>query len=283
MTYDEQESSRTKGKPASLYFFRYGDTPDAYIAYTDAERSVSLNFDPDIGTVIFSAIAIKRGAIVASGALDKAPLAVRTPHDADLADLFMDHPPSQVVTLTIWDGHFGEDDFALVWSGRVLSHASEGNEAVYTCEPISTSLKRTGLTRNYQISCPLVLYGPDCRADQEAATVSSHAVTVSGPVVSLPDDWAPADQKSAYVAGFATWIRVDGRTERRTIIKLTSPNIMVLSGTASGLEPSLEIKLTLGCPHDLEGCSNLHNNIQNYGGQWLIPTENPFGIKNNFN
>lgn len=283
MTFAAIEGSRALGKPISLYFFRYGDASDAFFAYTDAAADAVLEFDPDLGPVTFVATPIKREGIVVSGVLDKATLTIRTPQDTALADLFMTHPPSQQVILTIWDGHIGEDDIAVVWSGRVTSHASEANESVLSCEPVSTSLKRTGLTRNFQIPCPLALYGPDCRADRETATISTNALGVNGPLVSLPDSWAPADRKTSFAQGIASWVTVEGRTEQRTIIRLRDlDNTLVLSGVASGLTPALELKLTLGCRHTLEDCSTLHDNIQNYGGQWLIPTDNPFGIKNNF-
>lgn len=287
MTFSLRESSRSKGRPLSLYFFRYGDTPEAYIGYTDAAYDVTLDFDEEIGPATFKSAPIRRSNISVSGSLDKAALQIKTPQNSELADLFILHPPSQVVTLTIWDGHVGDDDFAVVWSGRVISHASEVNEAVYNCEPVSTSLKRAGLTRNYQIPCPLVLYSQGwgkCNASEEAATRLTHAISVDGPLVALPDNWAPADLKPSFATGFATWRQLDGRTERRTIIRLRDGNnTMVLSGLASGLAPALALYVTLGCPHTTAACKDLHNNIQNYGGQFLIPTENPFGVKNNFN
>jgi hypothetical protein len=289
MTFDALESSRALGRPLSLYFFRYGDTDDAYFAYTDAEKGVSFTFDADLGPVLFEAIAIQRTAITVSGTLDKAALTVTTPDNTDLAGMFMDHPPSQVVILTIWDAHLdatGEalDDAVLAWSGRVIGHAGEGNETTYTCEPVSTSLKRPGLTRNYQIHCPLALYQQGwgfCNADQAAATISLNATSVDGPLVSLASDWADSALKPKYIGGLATWVRADGRTEIRTIVRQQSDDVLLLSGVASGLAPGIELKLALGCNHDLDGCT-LHDNIQNYGGEWLIPTNNPFGIKNDF-
>lgn len=282
MTYATTEASRALSKPISLYFFRYGDGPDDYHAYTDGERPVSFTFDADLGPVIFEAIPISRRSISVSGTLDKASLQIRTPRNAELALMFMDHPPSQVVTLTLWEGHVDKQEFVLAWSGRLISHEGEGEEATYACEPVSTSLKRPGLTRNYQIHCPLVLYGGECRADRTAATITRNPAAVDGPLLTLAPSWETSERKPKYVGGMATWVRSDGRTEVRSIVRQQSDDVLILSGTASGLTAGMVVQLILGCNHDLDDCENLHNNILNYGGQWLIPTDNPFGIKNNF-
>lgn len=287
-SFNAQETSRAEGRPIELYFFRYGPEPDDYLSYTDAEKSVKATFDPDLGPVIFTATPIQHSEITVSGSLDKATITVNMPETSDLTDMFMESPPSQEVTLDIWEVHLNDgavDDaeLSLAWSGRVLGHSGEGVEAVYTCEPVSTSLKRPGLTRNYQVHCPLVLYGGDCRADIAAATITVNAAGVDGPLLSLGSGWASDDLKPKYASGMAIWVRADGRTERRTIINLLSGNdTLTLSGAATGLTPGMAVQLVLGCDHTMADCRDLHSNIQNYGGQAFIPNSNPFGVKNIF-
>ena len=39
----------------------------------------------------------------------------------------------------------------------------------------------------------------------------------------------------------------------------------------------------LGCPHTLEGCETIHDNVVNYGGHPFIPVaSNPIGKNNHF-
>lgn len=282
MTFPIREASRTLGEPISLYFFRYGDTPDAYYAYTDCEQQVEHEFDPQVGLVVFQPIPVDRGEITSSGSLDKAAMEIRTPQNAELAQLFSLHPPSQIVTVVIFQGHEGDTDFRVEWMGRVLGSSREGNEAVYTCEPVSTSMKRPGLRRNYQYQCPHVLYsqGPGlCNADREARSILRSATGVAGALVTF----GAIDNPDMYIGGIAEWTAPDGRKELRSIVRRADGLTFVFSGIALGLTPGVVVKLSAGCDHKMDGdCLNLHNNVQNFGGQPWIPTENPLGIKNNY-
>lgn len=280
MTFPIRESSRTLGEPVNLYFIVYGDTPASYYAYTDSEQEVHLNFDAALGEVIFKPIPITHGNITASGSLDKSAVEMRTPQSAELAQLFTLHPPSQIIRLTIFQAHDGDGDYRVEWVGRILGSSREVNEAVYTCEPVSTSMKRPGLRRNYQYQCPHVLYGPQCKADRGRATILRSVTGVAGALVSLPPGWDANPDR--FNGGLAEWLTADGRTELRTIQKRADANTLILSGIAAGLVPGAQIKLSWGCKHDTPDCRDLHANVLNFGGQPWIPLKNPLGIKNNF-
>lgn len=283
MSFETYETSRAEAAPINLYYFRYGETADAFFAYTDAEEVITF------GGVAYQPIPIKRDSVKASGTLDKSTMQVNTPQNTELADLFKLYPPSQVVTLIIRQGHAFDPDaeYLVTWTGRVLGCKRQGNEAIYTCEPIATSLKRPGLRRNYQYGCPHVLYGPQCKANKTAATISRMALTVSGPYVTLADNWATEDRKPKYIGGMVEWIALDGRKEIRTVLKLKGVHNeqLLLSGISTGLVAGMSLDIILGCNHQAgltDDCIVLHNNISNYGGQPWIPFENPIGIKNNF-
>lgn len=287
MSFGIRESSRSLGEPISLFFVRYGETPDAYFAYTDAEQIVTIQFDPDLGDVSFLPVPISFGEITASGSLDKASVEMRMPQNTPLADLFKLHPPSQVITLKVFQGHGDEDDYKVAWIGRILGGGREENEAVYTCEPVSTSMKRPGLRRNYQYQCPHVLYGPQCQANRAAATISRAVTAVAGALVSIGGTFANPDN---YNGGIASWTTPDGRLEERTIVKRADTTTLIMSGVVVGLVVGQQIQLAFGCDHRLElagntltgDCIDLHNNVLNYGGDLWIPLKNPIGIVNNF-
>lgn len=278
MTLNARETSRHLGEPVDLYYFRYGETVDAYYAYTDAEQPVL--FDG----VTYQPISIQRDSINASGTLDKSNLEVKTAKNAELAELFRLYPPSQVVSLVIRQGHINDPDeqYLAIWTGRVIGHKREQSEAIYTCEPISTSMRRPGCRRSYQRGCPHVLYGPMCRADKDAHTISKSVLEVTGPILRFASTWEAADKKDQYLGGLAEWETADGRTEVRTILRIKDSTHILLTGTASGLTAGVTVKLSKGCPHTMEACLDIFDNIQNYGGQPWIPEVNPIGIKNNF-
>lgn len=282
MTFGAREQSRIAGHPIHLYEFRFGPEVGSVRRYTN----IAAGFD--FAAQSYAPLPIEHSEIVASGSLDKTTLQIRMPEVGDIPALYNGEPPSSVVTLIIRQGHLADGDFKVCWSGRVTGVGFEGKELVMDCEPISASLRRPGLTRDYQHGCSLVLYGPRCRASKAAAS-SNHVLTaVNGPILTLPSTWAVEGRKDKYVGGIAEWTNPAGRIERRSIVRRTGATQVTLSSGSEGLLAGATVTLVLGCNHqhgmtDPDGdCLNLHANILNFGGQWEIPLKNPIGIVNNY-
>lgn len=280
MSFDAREKSRQKGKPVSLYFFRYDVAPGCWYAFTSAEVEASAYVNDDVGLVTFTPAPISRGDINSSAASDKSTLEVRTPRDIGLAAKFPLWPPSKVATLLIFDGHVGEAEAKLVWSGRVLGWKRTGTEIVYQCDDSSSSMKRAGLRVNWQLSCNWVLYDPDtCKANKAAATFNAAVTGVAAALVSISGSW-DADK---FARGLAEWTCEDGRIEYRGITRLDGGTLH-LTGRAIDLEPGMTIRISYGCNllyNDPLGCP-LHNNKANFGGDPFIPDENPIGVTNSY-
>lgn len=291
MSFGNYEGSRFSGEPVNLYHFKYGENDNEFYAYTDAEQPIT---HPSTGpeSVIYAPIPIDRGKITSSGSLDKSNMKISTPYDCALADLYLSYPPSYVTSLIMYQGHVSDadQDFKVVWSGRVMSCARRGSQAEFTCEPISTSLRRNGLRRRYQFGCPHVLYGDDCRADKARATASVTVQSVSGSRITVASDWADIARAAKYVQGLAEWIATSGGREIRTILRAENGGrTFLLSGSPRGLVAGSALDLVLGCNHKAgipaqpDGdCAPLHDNILNFGGQPYIPFKSPIGFVNNF-
>ena len=281
MTFASQEESRQLGEPVNLYLFRFGSGVNDYFAYADCEESVSFN------GITFIPTPIDRANITSKTSLDKAELEIRTLQDTQLADKFRYYPPSEVVTLVIYQGHNLDpsNQWLAAWSGRVLGFKIEGNMAHYTCLPVSTSMQRPGLRRHYQYGCPHLLYGQGvgrCNANKAAATISRTVSALFSNAIELPDSWesSPA-RKLKYANGMIEWTGA-GQTERRTILDVQSDNLLLLSGPVRNLIVGATVNISLGCNHKMDDCASIHNNIVNFGGQPYIPLKNPVGIRNNF-
>ena len=247
-------------------------------AYTDAERPFTYR------GVVYQPIPIKLGEINSTGKLDKSLLEVRIPRTAEITDEFRIYPPSQPITLIIKQGQRTDPDgeFLAVWTGRVLASAREGNESVLSCEPLSSSMRRPGLRRNYQIGCPYVLYGDGCRANKAAATRSTtvSAINNSTQAITLPGGWEGSFSPGKFIGGMVEWITEDGTKEIRKILR-RSGNVLTLSGYLRGLDVGYPVDVILGCNHQTSDCENLHDNIRNYGGFPTIPLTNPLGAGTN--
>jgi len=281
MTFASYESSRDLGKPVDLYYFRYGSDPDAYYAYTDAD--FPLTVDHGDGPITYDAVPIKRGEISSTGTLDRTTLEVSTARDAELADLFRVYPPAQVVTLIIRQSHLDDPDeeFPVVWTGRIVGSSRKKDSTVsYSCEPVSTSMRRPGLRRHYQYGCPHALYGIQCGANKAAATVTATVESISGTEVTLDAGWNAIDA-SKYLGGMIEYENADGETEIRSILRVTG-DMLTCSGILRDLAPAATISVILGCSRQMGDCKDIHDNIVNYGGQPWIPLKNPIGFYNNY-
>lgn len=283
MTFATYEESRTQGEPISLYHFQYGESSTQFYAYTDGEQAVTY------AGKIYLPIPIAMGAVRASGTLDKQSIEVRTPQNVELAELFRLYPPSQVVTLVVRQGHVGDADaqFLVTWTGRVIGHKRQGNEAVYTIESLATAMRRSILRRHYMLGCGHALYGPSCKANKAAATVIRSVLSVSGASVTLLDLWQTEERKPKYIGGMVEWEALDGTKESRWLVRLSGTNnqTLMLDGVAKGLVSGMSVNVILGCNHQAgleDDCIVLHENINNFGGCPWIPTQNPIGIKNTF-
>lgn len=286
MTFALRETSRAKGQPAALFFFRYGAGVDDFYAYTNAEYEKTHNL------INYQPVPISYGAIESSGTLDKKTLEVRTVLDNEVAELFRVSPPTYSVVLTIRRGHLNDPDneFLVEWTGRVLSCSREGSEAIFSCEPISTSLRRTGLRRHWQYSCPHVLYGPQCNANKAAATTTNTVVNVTAAAVILNNGWETPERAAKAHGGLVEWEGPNG-TIVRTIIAVNDDLVTLrLNGPTTGLQSGDQVAVSLGCNHRFEhngvafvdtDCQTIHANINNFGGQPWIPDDNPIGTNTN--
>jgi len=277
------ETSRDAGQPAELYLFRYGTDPLSYYAYTDTSEVVS------VGAYDYQPIPIKRGKIVSSGTLDKSALSVEAPLSCEAVELFRIYPPDEIVTLVIRAGHTtdgfagSETEWPVIWSGRIIQ-CSRDNEngpiGTFTCEPASTSMRRTGLRRHYQLSCPHVLYAQGdslCNADKVARSISTTVESMTDTRVRVPAADLMGYAMPKFLGGTVEWVSPAGRAVR-SIIRISGSSFM-LSGPTIGLAVSDAVTVSLGCNHQTDDCALLHNNILNYGGQPYIPQKNP--IKTN--
>lgn len=280
MTYATYEESREDGGPVQCYLFRYGVEAGEFYAYTNHTAELTIDHGGSVGEITYTPVPVQRDSITSNGTLDKSSLQISLDVGTDLAELFRVYPPSNVVTLTIYEGHLedGEEEFVVVWVGRIIAAGREGSGLTLSGEPVSTQLRRPGLRRNYQYGCPHVLYGPQCGASKPAATVTSTVASVAGSTVTLTSGWEGALPAAKFLRGVLEWVGAGGGTERRTIIRIAG-NILTLSGIPKDLVATDAVSVVLGCNHKAfasQGgdCEPLHGNINAYGGQPWIPVRN---------
>lgn len=297
MTFTLKELTRHGGDPVALYYFRWGAATNSFYAYTDAEHDIIAPGSVAGEYVTYTSAPIMRKSISSSGTLDKSTLEISVPRDLAVTTKFSAYPPSIVVSAVIRQGHLGETegDYPACWVGRVVGFSFQGSEAILALEPLSTSMQRNGLRRNYQYSCPHVLFAAgSCNADKDAATTLVNITSASVNTIVMPASWYGSISVNKYLSGTVEWTNALGNLEIRTILQITSGKDLVLDGPTTGLTAGYQISAIVGCNRksgiggDTDGdCTYLHiesggasppvPNIKNFGGQPWIPFKNPMG------
>jgi uncharacterized phage protein (TIGR02218 family) len=217
-------------------------------------------------------VPISRNAVEATSEVARLALEIRCSRSLPVLDLFAVAPPEDIVLITLRRLHAGDGEAVVMWMGRILNVTLNNAAAEIHCESVYTSLKRTGLRRLYQKSCPHVVYGSGCgltratyKATKTVSTVSGTTITVSS--IGVADAY--------YAGGYLEWTS-SGVVHRRAIRSQTGGSIEI-SFPIPGIAAAASVDLYPGCEHTLSTCTSKFANSDNYGGMPFFPTKNPFG------
>lgn len=275
MAFSLLAASRAKAKPITLFLIEYGTEPGSFYAYNNGLAPITY------AGKTYEPMPIEHSKITVKASMDKTSIDVSVSIKAGVAELFTAYPPTTVVRMSIFRGHSGDTEYKKIWAGRVLSGRRESPVLTMTCEPSRTSMRRAGLRRHYQYSCPHVLYGPQCKASKSAATIIREVSSVSGNTLTMEVGWDDTPSgASRYLGGMVEWINSDGETEVRTINRVAG-RVITLAGVARDVAAGDDVKVIRGCSRTMAGC-NTHSNILNFGGCPFIPKTNPVGKINGF-
>lgn len=269
MAFNDIEISEFGNAPIELYTFSRGSI---------TWRMNSSDEDVTFQGSVYPAIPLRRGRIESTQDLGKTNLRITMTRRASFVNQFIATSPTDIVSVTITRIHNGETDQAITWRGRVVNVKFLQNEAEVTCQPIYSSLRRPGLRRLYQLTCPHVLYGSECRVERTGFAVAATLTTVNGNEITAPEfiiSIDPTLNADWFVGGYVEFNN-GGLIDRRFIrehnnvtgtlsLNLSFPDLV--SGNAVTAYP--------GCTHTTGVCASKFSNILNYGGFPFIPTKNP--------
>lgn len=266
MAYDTLERSAADGRPVELYRFSRG--PISW-NYTSADR------DTLYDSVLYSAQPIQRGNIEQGPEAQRSGLRLTVARAFPVAALFMIAPPSDPIALVLRQMHYLDTEAATLWQGVITGVSFSAGQADIDLEPLSGTLRRSGLRRNYQRTCPFVLYGADCGADAQAVRLDGTADVING--LALTVAAAGARAAGFFAGGYVEWqIGADAVWERR-FITAHAGAVLTIDMPPVGLAVGAAVRLYPGCDHSLATCNTKFGNALNYGGMPFIPTKNPFG------
>jgi len=265
MPYNTLEISADQGRPIELYTFTRVGTA---WRYTSSDEEIVLQ------AATFSPAVIDRSGLEQGSEMNRSALTLTVQRDLAVAVLYQAGPPSDLITLTIQQMHYGDSEARLLWSGRIISVTTwEAGKAKILLEPVYTSLRRNGLRRLYQKSCPHILYGPQCSIAAQSFRTSGACVSVSGSTVVVNE--ASAFSANWFAGGYLEWASSPGIYERR-FIESSSGSSLVCTVQPIGLSAGAQVFVYYGCDHLISTCVSKFSNSLNFGGMPYIPSVNPF-------
>ncbi|MCX8018193.1 MAG: DUF2163 domain-containing protein [Rhodocyclaceae bacterium] len=261
MSYQGIENTTAQGRPVELYEFALGATRWRYTTASSAVSYLNQSYEPAI---------ITRGGIEQSEELNRANLSIRVFRDFPVAALFVAQPPDGVLSVSIYRQHLTDPaaEWIVLWKGRVVGCRFSGSEAELACEPVATSLKRTGLRARYSLLCRHALYSAACGASKELLRVDGIVGSVGGKVALVPAAASRPD-------GYFTAGMLQTNEGARMIVGHTG-STLTLAAPFPGLSVGASVRLYPGCQHTTADCSGKFGNIINFGGFPAIPSKNPF-------
>lgn len=265
MSFDSVERSREGGQPIRCYEFTRGPL---HFLYTTADRAVT------IAQKTFAPTPISDSGITFSGQSASDALTITLPAETEVASMYLGYPPSDEVSIVIWDWHYGEGDYIVSYVGSVYNVKwPTANSCEITVWSLTASLEKPGLRLCWQRGCPHSLYDNNCRVNEQDYLVKGvvqlfTGITVRIPQVSdYPDGW--------FAGGYLEWEVQAGVLERRGIRQHVGVDLIMLGGVY-GLTINETVNIYPGCVRTTAACSGKFNNLPNYGGAPALPGRSPF-------
>ncbi|MBS0212302.1 MAG: DUF2163 domain-containing protein [Proteobacteria bacterium] len=266
MSFAARETSIANGQPVRLYAFGRG--PLAY-RYTSADRDVSYAGN------LYRAAAITDNGSQQTGEAVQDTFQITAPAGIEVAQAFAIQPPSQRVTLRVFDLHAGDSDAMPYWVGQITrcGRPDADGKVTITCESIVAAMQVNGCRGCWQKSCDHVIYDDECNALKEPMRVPATLVTVTANTLTAAE-WGAFDD-TWFPGGFVEFAIPGGLLERRQVLAQAG-NVLTILGDTSPLQPGDAVAAFPGCDNTPAMCDGRFHNIANYGGIPGLPGKSPF-------
>lgn len=266
MSFNVFELSGFLGRPVCLYEFVWGN--DTY-RYTSADRVI--DFDGED----WAPIAIKDNGFTQG--VTTQDFVVEIPRSNPIVELFRSTPPSLSIALTCRRFHRDDpsDEASVYWVGTVGNvKIRDAIKAEILGNPISGTIRRTGLRLCWERSCPHSLYDEGCKVDKTLFSAATTVLALTGTTVQVAGTgaWPP----ERFAGGFLEWEATANGTIDRRAIERVDGDILYLLGSTDRLEVGENITLYLGCDLTASTCQAVFNNLPNHGGFEFLAGKSPF-------
>lgn len=266
MSFAANELSLEGGQPIRLFQFQRGVL--SYL-YNTSDRDIVL------GPAIYRGNAgIGDNGMQFTGQPTADTYTITMPSDSEISLMFRGLPPSDPISVTVRDYHYGDTDVSVAWVGVIKGCQWPNDQSVeIACQSLAGSLEVPGLRLGWQRACPYTLYKAGCK-------VNPTAYRVTGEVTSLDGNSIVVNTAGSYPAGWFTggiveWEIPGGVFEARGIRSHVAGTLTLLGGTY-GLATGKDVRMYPGCNRTFATCFAKFNNDPNFGGIPGLPGRSPF-------
>lgn len=270
MTFSAVETSVHGGRP--FQFFRFTRGAQSWL-YTDAATPQT---HPMFGPA--ERVAIRRTSGQIGKETQQSTMSLSVPSDFPIAMLFDGAPPATWIWLTVIEGHVGEAELQVKWTGRVRSCTRRGAGKELVCDPPDKILNRSPLRVTTGTMCHKRLYGARCGVPEAAHT---HEMTLSGVAAEVLTSTGFGAQPDGFWLGSECYVP---HLDARIMVVGHVGNTVTLWASIPGLQAGDLVRLIEGCDHlwkrddgNFGDCHAKFANAINFGGDpWVSPESNPF-------
>jgi len=261
VTYNAIDTSRQDGKPLYLLEFTRG-------AAVTRVNSTAVDISSPAG--VYRASHFTVTARTQGKDIFKDNLKITFARSDNFARDYILGAIDQVTTVALKRMHAGmpAGDAVVEWKGRIVTAEVKEDQITLTCESVYTSMRRLGLSTQFELTCVHAIYGAGCKANKPAMRVDATVNVINNLAYTMiglggyPDGW------------FASGM-MESNVDRRFIISHIG-DVITLSRPLN-VDLGATVALYPGCDKLLNTCINKFNNVDHYLGFPWMPDQNPFG------
>ncbi|RUI34538.1 phage BR0599 family protein [Pseudomonas aeruginosa] len=267
MSFDARERSLADGQPVRLYQFSRGAIR---WSYNSSDRDITYQ------NQIFRTVqgGITDNGIIYSGDPQSDQFVITAPADLEVALLYKPLPPSDSISLVVYDMHYGDAEAAVSWVGEIGDvDWPTVDSCRISCVSEDELMDQPGLIDTYCRTCTAVLGDHRCKVNLIPHRVTltpqsvSNWVISSGVVAGYADGW--------FTAGYVEW-QVDGDNyDRRHIERHVGVDLYILGGT-QGIPAGVQLRVYPGCDFLAATCDAKFGNLLNFRGINKLDGRSPF-------
>ena len=268
-SFDLAEIGTYTGRAVRLYQFQLGD---AVWNYATGDRPIHY------ASTIWNPVQIMDDGLKQKSEATTDDFIVTVQSSSAVVQLFRGTPPSQPIKLTVREIQFGDTVAPIVWVGYVSSvRYRDQSASEIVCNTQTAFLNRKGLRLGWSRACPYALYDFDCGISRSSFAEGATVTRLFGAGFEYTlDDPNTGKKPGRFQNGYLEWPVSEGQYFARRAILVDNQTDCIVIGQVDGMTEGMHITMYPGCQRNPEDCTNVFDNMSNFGGFPMMPGRSPF-------